>query len=314
MTGGTRRSILRRPAVPLLAAIAGLAIGVTIDVARGGGLETWLARRGMVFGYEARGTVVDIGGRGIYLDCRGAGEPTVILEGGFGSGASGWGATLDGIAAFTRVCAWDRPGIGRSAPRGLHSAADTAADLRAALNAAGERGPFVVVAHSFGGVYARVLSDGPVIDGEPDSTSDGVLAFVMIDTYEPDIGVADDLALPEDIRASIAESLDETAAMLQAGESLDWVTLLKELRLGGPVEQQTLLLTVDPYLRYHDPDPARRDAMVAAWHRGIAARYPNGDLEIVPNTGHMIHLERPNLVIERVREVVLSMRSLASPG
>lgn len=310
MTGGTRRSIVRRPAVLLLAAIAGLVIGLAIDVIRGGGVETWLARRGVAAGYEPRGTVVDIGGRGIYLDCRGAGEPTVILEGGFGSGASGWGATLDGIAAFTRVCAWDRPGIGRSAARGTHSAGDTAADLRAALRAAGERGPFVVVAHSFGGVYARVLTDGPIIDGEPDTTSDGVLALVMLDTYEPDIGVADDLTLPADIRASIEKNLVETAAMLQAGESLDWDRMMEELRLGGPVEQPTLLLTVDPYLRYHDPDPARRDAIVAAWHRGIAARYPNGDLEIVPNTGHMIHLERPNLVIERIREIVLAERAI----
>ena len=309
MTGATRRSILRRPAVLLLAILAGLAIGLAIFVARSGGMETWLARLGVTFGYEARGTVVDIGGRGIYLDCRGAGAPTVILEGGFGSGASGWGATLDGIAAFTRVCAWDRPGLGRSAARGVHSAADTAADLRAALNATGEQGPYVLVAHSFGGVYARVFSDGPVIDGVPDTTVDGVLALVMLDTYEPDLGVADDVALPPDIRASIEKNLVETAAMLQAGESLDWATVMEELRLGGSVEQPTLLLTVDPYLRYHEPDQARREAIVAAWHRAIAARYPNGELEIVLNTGHMIHLERPNLVIERVREIVLSART-----
>ena len=309
MRGGTRRSIVRRPAVLLLAAIAGLAIGLALDVAHGGGLETWLARRGVVAGYDPRGTVVDVGGRGIYLDCRGAGEPTVILEGGFGSGASGWGATLDGIAAFTRVCAWDRPGIGRSTARGVHSAGDTVAELRGALRAASERGPYVVVAHSFGGVYARVFADGPMIDGVPDTTTEGVLALVMIDTYEPDLGVAEDVALPPDIRASIEKSLVETAEMLQAGESLDWAAVMEELRLGGPVEQPTLLLTVDPYLRYPEPDPARREAIVAAWHRGIASRYPNGDLEIVPNTGHMIHLERPNLVIERVREIVLSERT-----
>jgi pimeloyl-ACP methyl ester carboxylesterase len=304
-----RRSIVRRPAVLLLAAIAGLAIGLAIDVVRMGGLETWQARHGIAPAYEARGTVVDVDGRGVYLDCRGTGEPTVILEAGFGSGASGWGATLDGIAAFTRVCAWDRPGIGRSASRGLHSAADTAADLRAALHAANERGPFVVVAHSFGGVYARVFSDGPVVDGKPDASADAVLAFVMLDTYEPDIGIVDDVSLPSDIRSGIAENLAETAAMLQAGEALDWTRTLEELRLGGPVEQPTVLLTVDPYLRYSDPDPARLDAIVAAWHRGIAALYPSGELEILPNTGHMIHLERPSLVIARVREIVLAARS-----
>lgn len=313
MTGGTRRSIVRRPALLLLAVIAGLAIGIAIDVARTGGVATWLARRGIAPPYTAQGTVVDVDGRGVYIDCRGTGAPTVILEAGFGSGASGWGATLDGIAAFTRVCAWDRPGIGRSEPRGVHSVADTAADLRAVLAVAGERGPFVIVAHSFGGVYARVFSDGPVIDGEPDASADAVLGLVMLDTYEPDLGIADDAALPADIRDRFARNLDETAAMLAAGEALDWERTMEELRSGGPVEQPALLLTVDPYLRYQDPDPARLDAMVAAWRRGIAARYPSGTLEIVPNTGHMIHLERPNLVIERVRAMVLAARS-AIPG
>lgn len=306
-----RGSIVRRPAVLLLAALAGLVIALAIDVVRSGGLDTWLARRGIAPAYQALGRVVDVEGRGVYLDCRGAGEPTVILEAGFGSGASGWGAALDGIAAFTRVCAWDRPGIGRSVARGIHAPGDTAADLRAALRATNERGPFVVVAHSFGGVYARVFSDGPLIDGVPEDSADAVLAFVMLDTYEPDLGVAEDPALPPDIRAGIAEHLVQTAAMLQAGESLDWSRTLDELERGGPVEQPAILLTVDPYLRYQDPVRARLDAMVAAWHRGIAARYPNGELEILPNTGHMIHLERPNLVIERVRAFVLAERSPA---
>ena len=38
----------------------------------------------------------------------------------------------------------------------------------------------------------------------------------------------------------------------------------------------------------------------------MAARYPKGSMEIVPNTGHLIHLERPNLVIDRIRSTMLA--------
>lgn len=302
---GKRR---RRISLAVAGVVVGLAVGVGIDVIRVGGIEAWLARRlsalPAVPPYEARGRAIDVDGRAVYLDCRGtnspAGSPTVLLEAGLGSGASGWGAVLDGVAAFTRVCAWDRPGLGRSAARGLHSGREAAEDLRAALDGAAERGPLVVVAHSLGGVYARLFAAS-----EPGS----VLAFVMLDTYEPDLGVVDDPALDAEFRAVVRKNLDETAAMIQAGEDLDWAATLDELAQAGTVQLPAILLTVDPHLRYVDPDPAREAAMIDAWYRGIAARYPNGRLEVVPDTGHLIQLERPGLVIERIREVVLRYRS-----
>jgi pimeloyl-ACP methyl ester carboxylesterase len=65
--------------------------------------------------------LIDIGGRRIYLDCRGTGSPTVVLEAGYRSSARLWSedlrqgeaprtAVLAGVAGFTRVCAYDRPG------------------------------------------------------------------------------------------------------------------------------------------------------------------------------------------------------------
>ena len=65
--------------------------------------------------------LVDIGGRSLYLECRGQGSPTVILEAGAGGRADVWSRDLEepegtrtmvlpGVAAFTRVCAYDRPG------------------------------------------------------------------------------------------------------------------------------------------------------------------------------------------------------------
>ena len=301
----------RRVALVVVAVTLGLLLGVGVDVVRVGGPEAWLARRMatpppplVVPPYEALGRVIDVDGRGVYLDCRGAGSPTVILEAGFGAGAGSWGDVLDGVAGFTRTCAWDRPGIGRSDDRGRHSTGETAVLLRSALRGAGESGPFVIVAHSFGGVYARLFAEPAPPAGSPGTGPDAVLALVMLDTYEPDLGLATDPSLDADVRAAIQDSLDGTADMLAAGENLDWPKTLEELAAAGPAEVPATILTVDPHSRYTDPDPARVATIIEAWYRALAARYPSGEVEIVPGAGHLIHLERPSLVIERTREVV----------
>ena len=310
-----RRLPVRRAVIVVAAVVIGAAVGLAVDIGRVGGLDAWLTARGPtviptfdVPAYDARGRLVDLDGRSMYLDCRGAGSPTVILETGFGGGADGWGYILDGVAAFTRVCAWDRPGIGRSAARGLHSGGEAEADLRAALEKAGEQGPFIVVAHSLGGVYARLFAATGPPNGRTATEHDAVLAFVMLDTYEPDLGVADDPALSPETRAMVRQSLVDGGAMFRAGEELDWPATLAELRPLNPTELPAVLLMADPSQHYGGHEPAVTEALIAAWYRAIPVRYPNGTLEIVP-TGHFVQLERPDLVIERVRQLVAERRA-----
>ena len=76
------RRRLIRPATVLLAVVAGLLIGVGADVARSGGFNAWLTRHGLPPPYPPQGERYDIGERSLYLDCRGSGSPTVVLEAG----------------------------------------------------------------------------------------------------------------------------------------------------------------------------------------------------------------------------------------
>jgi pimeloyl-ACP methyl ester carboxylesterase len=287
--------LVRRPPVLLAAVILGLLVGTGTDVLRVGGLDTWLARHRVSPTYDARGRTVAIDGRDVYLDCRGAGRRTVILEAGFGSGAASWGYVLDAVAGFARVCAWDRPGIGRSDARGLHSAGESMADLRAVLDAAGEQPPFILVAHSLGGVYARIFATANPGDVE---------ATLMIDTYEPDLGLVDDPGLPAATREVIRRNLVETGAMIAAGEELDWARTLSELAATRPALHVSHVLSVDQRLRYTSPDPALQGAMIRAWEAAVRSLYPNAEIEIVPGAGHLIHLDRPDLVIARIRALV----------
>ncbi len=138
--------------------------------------------------------LVDIGGgRKIYMECRGAGLPTVVLISGKGNGAADWSKVLDPadpvqnapldavgagegrlleseaavfpvVSRFTRVCAYDRPGTriegtDISTPVAQpHRVDQDVDDLRRLLAAAGEPGPYVLVPHSYGGLVALLYA------------------------------------------------------------------------------------------------------------------------------------------------------------
>jgi pimeloyl-ACP methyl ester carboxylesterase len=110
--------------------------------------------------YERPGQVVSLPDhRKLNFRCLGRGSPTVILESGFGASSQGWGMTQPRIAAKTRTCAYDRAGYGFSDPGPMpRDGAAIARDLDNGLKAAGISGPYVVVGHSAGGLYARLFA------------------------------------------------------------------------------------------------------------------------------------------------------------
>lgn len=64
--------------------------------------------------YPAPGTLVDVGGYRIHWRCSGNGNPTVILESGFGMTSNEWVLVQPEISRFTRACSYDRNGYGWS--------------------------------------------------------------------------------------------------------------------------------------------------------------------------------------------------------
>ncbi|WP_337186971.1 alpha/beta hydrolase [Phenylobacterium sp.] len=97
--------------------------------------------------------------RNLNFRCSGRGSPTVILESGFGAGAGGWAKVQPRIAKVTHVCAYDRAGYGFSSPGPEpRDGAAIARDLDAGLDAAGLQGPYVLVGHSAGALYARLFA------------------------------------------------------------------------------------------------------------------------------------------------------------
>ena len=105
------------------------------------------------------GQLVNVGGHRLHLWCMGSGSPTVILESGLGGSAFTWARVQPRVARFTRVCSYDRAGLGYSdegpAPRTSGRIAD---ELGRLLDSAGIEQPVVLVASSLGGFSARILA------------------------------------------------------------------------------------------------------------------------------------------------------------
>lgn len=98
---------------------------------------------------------------GLRVDCRGqaSASPTVILESGAFGTADDWAWVLDDIAQGGRVCAYDRAGVGGSAPRtGGEDVVSIAKELAGLLDQMGERRPVILVGHSNGALYVETFA------------------------------------------------------------------------------------------------------------------------------------------------------------
>lgn len=144
------RTWLRQAARWLLLALAALVL-----LAAGGTLYQSLATAWDRRAFPPQGRIVNVGSVPMHLYCLGAGSPTIVLEAGNGAPLAVWARVQPELARRTRVCAYDRAGLGWSAPSDAsRDARQVAAELHALLAEAGEPKPYLLVGHSLGGQYA----------------------------------------------------------------------------------------------------------------------------------------------------------------
>jgi pimeloyl-ACP methyl ester carboxylesterase len=185
--------------------------------------------------YPPPGQLVDVGGYKLHLHTLGSANngPTVILEGGAGLGSVTWAWVQPRVAQTTRVVAYDRAGVGWS-DRGPEprDAEQIATELHAALQAAGVGGPYVLVGHSFGGLYVRMFAD---------RYPEEVGGLVFVDPTHPDQG----------LRAA------------REGEAM--VTTRRVMRLFDALSHVGLLRLANPAAMFMPGLPAQQDAELRAY-------------------------------------------------
>jgi pimeloyl-ACP methyl ester carboxylesterase len=270
-------------------------------------------------------------GRRLAFRCSGQGAPTVLLEIGFGGDSLGWSKVQRRIEGLSRVCAYDRAGAGYSDPGPLPRDAEAVArDLDAALRSGRIPGPYLVVGHSSGGLYARVFAARRRRD---------VVGLVLADpTVEHQdwrfaeafgSGAGDLASIRQRVEACLtaAEGRPGATETLGSGrcvaagppghaaQPVTWRTQLSELDtlMAASSEQarrtRRLNLTFPVIVLSADhtyPDP-RADAFWGQLHADVAGAYPNGVVRRV-DSPHMIPTERPDIVADAITELILKAR------
>ena len=281
------------------------------------------------------GDLVDIGGgRKMYLDCRSTGSPAVVLVAGLRGSAEDWNIAANPgpivfpeVAKFTRVCAYDRPGtpVGEKPSRSDPVPQPTTRGewrrrFACVAEAAGETGPYVLVAHSYGGLIGRLYAS---------TYPNQIAGLVLIDALSEGL---QDAETPEqwpiqrkliegDVSEGVAEypaletiEVDRSFDQLRAAPSLRQMPLivLSADRGWGPqvpsmIASGALPADVPPDFGYVT-DAAQKQAQAR-----LAILVQNAQHITDTNSGHEIHKEQPQLVIDAIREVVEAVRSGSWP-
>jgi pimeloyl-ACP methyl ester carboxylesterase len=158
-------------------ALLGLVV-VLLALAVAGAIYQAIATERAERAYPPPGEMVDVGGYSLHINCVGQGSPTVVLDGGSGEWSAHWVLVQQEVSGTTRVCAYDRAGMGWSEmgpePR---DARQITGELHALLEGAGIEGPYVLVGHSFGGLYMQTYAA---------RYPDEVAGVALVDSSQPD--------------------------------------------------------------------------------------------------------------------------------
>lgn len=225
----------------------------------------------------------------LHLRCSGDGPVTVLLLAGWDKGADSFGPFEGAVAHHARACAYDRFGTGTSdTPTTTQTFATQVADLHAGLEAAGEPGPYVVVGHSFGGAeavtFASTFGDEVrglvLVDASPD---DWPSVICSVPAYQSGCDLMHD---PD----SDGERLDAFAAF----EQVATISTLGDLPL-------TVITTAHRNPDGLTPDEVTRlDQQWAEGQQRWAHRSGDSEVVVVEHSGHDIHLDQPQVVLDEI--------------
>lgn len=287
--------------------------------------------------YPAPGVLIDVNGTRLHLRCKGEGSPTVVMVAGAGAPSVVSYELQDRVALQTRVCSYDRAGLGWSEPANREQGiAEVTRDLHDLLVQAGEKGPFILVPESYGGMIALLAAlEWP----------EQVAGLVLIDASEPDLWfekTADTLGplgrhtammkfgwhtgiVRSALKYGQPDWIDKMSAQNRA-----WFGAIYSRHMPGYAEYSSAFQLTDPtiYDRLeseglgHVPitvlahgkvpsgsDPEFEDRWMVAQEK-LATYSSASELIIAKNAGHAIAGEDPDLVAAHVTRMVENIRVL----
>lgn len=262
----------------------------------------------------------DVGGRSIRLSCTGTGSPTVVVDAGLGTAPAedpGWQGIAAKIAPVTRICLYDRAGLGSSdpAPTTPRTSRDATADLHAALAKARVPGPYLVAGHSIGGLHAQVFASL-----YPDDTA----GLVLISTTHPD-QMTTWLSLLPPAAPDEEKAITEARAFLTVmvadptrnEEKLDFAASAAQGRaLKSLGAKPVIVATHSPRFRMapglSEPIAIKLETATQQMQKQFLSLSSNARQNIAATAGHGLPHEAPGFVVDNILQAVALARG--EPG
>jgi alpha/beta hydrolase fold len=248
----------------------------------------------------AEGAPVLVNGHRLFTVCRGQGMPTVVLEAGLGVDSAPWEKVFERIAAFTRVCAYDRAWLGRSDPGPALGTIDSAvSDLRGIVSQLNGSQPVVVVGHSLGGTIVRAFADmdplavaAVVLIDSPPLSFDGVAATVLPGVLHPPPCGTDTNREHLDIclRSGLSDRIDRPGALgarpltILIASERDWGPLISPSDANRLDDLQVRLQRQEQQLSSH-----------SRW--------------VMVSSSHFIQWYAPDVVVREIKHVIDQIRT-----
>lgn len=253
-----------------------------------GGPVPPLARIDVTISDELGVMDVTVGDRQLSVRCEGAGSPTVLLESGLFDPWTVWWKVQPHVAEFTRVCSYSRAELEEGEALTGRQIAD---DLHGLVTNAGIEGPYVLVGHSIGGLLVRQYAD---------QYPDQVVGMVLVDASHEEQRERYAGVMPEDFYQEMLEFEAENP------DGIDFAETAAEAKAVGDLGDLPLVV-----ISAHEPaDPEIPaevyEAMDDLWlemQAELASLSSEGSQVMAEESGHNIHLDQPQLVIDAIQQV-----------
>jgi pimeloyl-ACP methyl ester carboxylesterase len=286
------------------------------------GYDAYASRRALAE-YAPPGQFVRVGAARMHYMCQGAGEPTLVLEAGFGGGALDWSPVMPALAARHRVCAFDRLGQDWSDPAPHPRTFGTGADeLHVALEQIGVVRP-IVVGHSLGGalvqIYAAryptagvILVDGLTSDVvEPVVGLRGKLHLLgplgWAGLLRPIGAMTVDSDYSPGLRAEMIALRSRSAALINTADegAVAAASAGAELRAAEVGLRSPLLLIAAG----RTDVPGLRAGAFQAALKALAERKPGAAYVLIPDATHYVQANHPQAVIDAIESWIPTTQS-----